>query len=145
MKQGAKLNSIVIVSDEAFTLLMLENYWDSMEAMDEDDFYKPKKQKTSDNTSNTCTDNTEETKATVTGKWTRGQRGSRRFSGWEPQGLLRFNELVQAVVENREQDLHFETQYKIHMKKNIAEKSTKNNKVQATTVAVYCDLDSLSV
>ena len=59
--------------------------------------------------------------------------------------MLRFNTLVQMVKDNREQDLHFEAQYKIHLKKKNEEESTVSSRQQASTVAVYRDLDSLGV
>ena len=146
INQGIKLNSIVSVSDEAFALLLLENYWESMHNMDEDDFYKPKKLNAGNAAaSNTTNSGVEVAKSSNAGKWTGAWRGARRYSGWKPEGLQRFNELATIVTENRKQDLHFEAQYKIHLRKQMTQKVSKNCSQPSTTVAVYRDLDSLGV
>ena len=65
IKQGFKLNSIATVSDEAFMLLLLENCWDYMDNMDEDNFYKPKKRNATKSTIDKTIDNTEDAKNTT--------------------------------------------------------------------------------
>jgi len=48
----------------------------------------------------------------VIGKWTSAWRGSRRYGGWSPEGLNQFNKLVKMVIQDRENNKHFQAQYK---------------------------------
>lgn len=148
VKQGAVVNKIATVSDEAFTLLMLENYWDVMDEMDEDEFYKPLKHNSgkSSNESNSRSEKKTKKKTKVSsGKWTSAWRGSRRFCGWDAKGLLRFNELVKLVEDDRKDDVHFQTQYNINVRRLERNKSSERVPVAAATVPVYRDFASLGV
>ena len=113
-----------------------------MQAMDEDVFYKPRKQNDESNTTN---ERTERKKKVSLGKWTSTWRGSRRFCGWDPEGLLRFNELVAIVEQDRKEDLHFQAQYNIHLKRVYDKKNKRSTTQAAATVPVYRDLAALGV
>ena len=68
------------VSDEAFTLLLLENYWEGWSTKNLDEY---KSEVTIDETTN----QKKKRKATW-GKFTSGTWGSRRFGGWSKEGLI---------------------------------------------------------
>jgi len=83
----------------------------------------------------------------VTGRWTSAWRGSRRYGGWSPEGLHRFNKLVKMVQQDRLTDTHFQPQYEIWLKEMMSDKSkqkvcTRNHQ---PIVRAYRDLTLLGV
>jgi len=90
------------------------------------DYYWPKKWKKSRNdeksegSKNTDSstvmineDNCHGTTMVITGQWTSTWHGSYQYGGWSPEGLNCFNQLVKKVIQDRENDMHFQAQYKI--------------------------------
>jgi len=43
IQAGKKVNNVATISDEAFALLVLENIWEDMLAINIDEYYRPKK------------------------------------------------------------------------------------------------------
>jgi len=108
-KNCAKLpiSEMATISDEAFTLLLLENYWEGWSTKNLDEY---KSEVTIDETTN----QKKKRKATW-GKFTSGAWGSRRFGGWSKEGLIRFNQLYSQVEEDRKKDnaAEVEEQYRL--------------------------------
>jgi len=108
-KNCAKLpiSEMATVSDEAFTLLLLENYWEGWSTKNLDEY---KSEVTIDETTN----QKKKRKATW-GKFTSGAWGSRRFGGWSKEGLVQFNQLYSQVEEDRKKDnaAEVEEQYRL--------------------------------
>ena len=90
------ISEMATVSDEAFTLLLLENYWDQWSTKNIDE-YK------SEVTIDEATNQKKKRKATW-GKFTSGAWGSRRFGGWSKEGLVRFNQLYSQVEQDRKKE-----------------------------------------
>jgi len=170
IQAGKKVNEIATVSDEAFALLVLENIWSDMVKVNIDDYYRPRKRKKKNNedVSQESIDaanlekNNDESSAVnlvkntdanrekwneskvITGKWTNAWRGSRRYGGWSPEGLSRFNRLVKMVIQDRENDTHFQAQYEIWLNEGKGKKKSKE-KSNHTVVKAYRDLESLEI
>jgi len=170
IQAGKKVNKIATVSDEAFVLLVLENIWSDMMKVNIDDYYRPRKRKKKNNkdisqesmnatnleknsgdssavnlveNAEANTEKRNESKV-ITGKWTNAWRGSRRYGGWSPEGLNRFNRLVKMVIQDRENDTHFQAQYEIWLNEGKGKKQTKE-KSNHTVVKAYQDLTSLEI
>jgi hypothetical protein len=126
-----KINDFVSVSDEAFTLLLMENVcWDIMQTITVEEFFVPKQKRKRGTQNRVVGGGTDSGQAVVpgvdnsiaggrkllVGKWTKDWRGSKRFGGWAPEGIARYNELVTMVVDNRKEDVHFQAQYEIHLR-----------------------------
>jgi len=79
------IREMAMISDEAFALLLLENYWESWSTKNVEEY---KTEVTFDESTN----QKKKRKATW-GKYTSGAWGSKRFGGWSKDGLLRFNQL----------------------------------------------------
>jgi len=144
------VNDIATVSDEAFVLLVLENIWDDMMKVSIDDYYRPKKRKkhhdneNDDSTSATTNRDTNQVRnPVITGQWTSAWRGSRRYGGWSPEGLNRFNQLVKMVTQDRVSDTHFQAQYEIWLNENNSKK--RNEKAKQPVIQAYRDLSSLEI
>ena len=151
---GRHVNDIATVSDEAFVLLVLENIWDDMIKVNIDKYYRPKKRKKtqedeegtrSGNSPNAPTNdkNKHDDRSVITGKWTSAWRGSRRYGGWNPEGINHFNRLVKIVQQDRENDSHFQAQYEIWLNESKGKK--QKEKVNNPVVKAYRDLTSLGV
>jgi len=153
---GKKVNEIATVSDKAFVLLVLENIWDDMMNLDIDDYYHPRKRTKSNNAENNKTSTTAKSTAdtmdnndnrngriVVTGQWTSAWRGSRRYGGWSPEGIDRFNRLVKIVKQDRDNDTHFQAQYEIWL--NESKRKKTKEKVKQPLVKAYRDLSALGV
>jgi len=79
----------------------------------------------------------------VTGQWTSAWRGSRRYGGWSPEGIDRFNRLVKIVKQDRDNDTHFQAQYEIWL--NESKRKKTKEKVKQPLVKAYRDLSALGV
>ena len=79
-------------SDEAFTILCLENYWDKWMAG------RKTAMRGSENTEN----GQDATNKTLT-KWTDSRCGHYQFGGWNDAGLVRYNDLYQECKASREE------------------------------------------
>lgn len=90
-------------SDEAFALLLLENYWDQWSTMDLAEY---RNQRAFDAAANKVT-----RRATIHGKWTKGALGATRYGGWEEAGMERFNQLYDFVVADRLEQEGAEREY----------------------------------
>lgn len=78
------VSDIATPSDEALTLLILENSWDRWEQI-----YEMKG---------------DYRKATIATKWTSDPHQASPYSGWTVEGRERFNELRQLVLRDRSED-----------------------------------------
>jgi len=149
-----KVNDIATVSDKAFVLLVLKNIWDNMMTITINDYYQPRKRKkTMDNKNFETTNNANSTteheagdkrqssKTVITGQWTSAWHGSRQYGGWSPEGIDHINKLVKAVIQDRQNNRHFQAQYEIWLNKS----KSKKEKVKQPVVSVYQDLTSLGV
>ncbi len=111
---GATVEAVATVSNEAFALLILENYWDYMELIDESEFNTPTSNKRHHEAH---AEAVEQSKRKASGKWTSAWRGSRRYCGWDTEGLLQFNELVTIVDQDRKVNgIWFQQQYHKHLR-----------------------------
>lgn len=81
------------VSDEAFAILCIENYWDEWANKNVEEY---KSEVAFD-----ATTNTRKKRKTTWGIYTKGATGSRRYGGWSAEGLERFNVLYEKVVQDR--------------------------------------------
>ena len=88
-----KVSEKSMVSDEAFTYLLIENYWDNWATLDLEAY----KNETTYKLNST---KKKERKATW-GKYTKNVYGARCFGGWIDEGRLRFNALHAEVKEDR--------------------------------------------
>jgi len=79
----------------------------------------------------------------ITGKWTSGWRGSRRYGGWNPEGLNCFNKLVKMVQQDKENDTHFQAQYEIWL--NECKNKKQKEKARHPIIRAYQDLTSLEI
>ena len=97
-KHCAKLpiSEMATISDEAFTLVLLENTGRAGQPKKLDEY---KSEVTIDETTN----QRKKRKATW-GKFTSGAWGSRRFGGWSKEGLVRFNQLYSQVEQDRKKE-----------------------------------------
>ena len=77
------------ILDEAFALLLLENYWESWSTKNVEEY----KMEVSYNEN---TNQKKKRKATW-GKFTSGAWGSKWFGGWPKEGLLQFNENYKKI------------------------------------------------
>jgi len=48
--------------------------------------------------------------------------GSCWYGGWSPEGLNHFNKLVKVVIQDRENNTHFQAQYEIWLNKSKSKK-----------------------
>jgi len=87
------VSELATPSDEAFTLLLLENMWDQWSTRDLAEYKDERKY-------NEVTGEWEKRKP-VYGKWTRGARGECHYGGWTEDGVNQFNELCGLVNQNR--------------------------------------------
>jgi len=91
--QKKKVSEMATISDEAFALLLMENYWDYWANLNLQDY---KSEVVYDTGSN------KKIKRTANwGKYTKIAYGARRYGGWTSSGLLRFNELFHQVKADR--------------------------------------------
>jgi len=140
-KHCAKLpiSEMATISDEAFTLLLLENYWDQWSTKNLDEY---KSEVTIDETTN----QKKKRKATW-GKFTSGAWGSRRFGGWSKEGLVRFNQLYSQVEQDRKKDNAAEVEETYRLKCVNSKKAKKERGQLMTTTLIsrlttykrYCD------
>lgn len=143
------INDFVSVSDEAFTLLLLENVWDIMHEVSVEEFFVPKKRKRSQQ-ANTNDQEVEDSgqvgKRLLIGRWTKDWRGSKKYGGWAPDGIARYNELVELVTNDRKNDVHFQAQYEIHLKTVRGLQSIPEDLEQPTVkVKAWQDLAALGL
>lgn len=87
------VSEIATISDEAFTLLLLENHWDEWSNKNVEDYKKEAPYDAKNN-------KTVKRKPTK-GKYTSEGIGAKLYGGWSNEGLLRFNALYDLVTENR--------------------------------------------
>jgi len=94
MTGADRVEKVATASDEAFALLCIENYFEHwlakarhcyMHNKPEGDFEKD-------------VDKSERTKP---GKWTSGRRNPNLNFGWHRDGVIRYNELMKSVKEDR--------------------------------------------
>lgn len=90
-----KISKVATVSDEAFTLLLLENYWDSWSVIDINE-YEGERELNKDKSF--------KRRKSIHGKWTQGGSGKARYTGWSSQGLERMNTLRAIVIFDREKE-----------------------------------------
>ncbi len=95
LKSKKCLQDCSTVNDEAYGLLVLENYWEVWEEM------KEKGRKTSKGLE-------AKTLFTVGGQ---GQGGTKKHRGWNIAGMERFTELVQQIRKDREENRGFDEEY----------------------------------
>jgi hypothetical protein len=118
--------STVSISDEAFLLLCLDNYWDRWmrEASDLD-----------------CTTHTP-------AKFTDSRKGRHHFGGWNVQGLNRFNILYDLVKQDRQRDMEkggqaeselLYTMKSIHEINSIGYNNRKRDRYRPESLVTVCD------
>jgi len=88
-----KASDMATASDEAFTYLLIENYWDNWATLDLETY----KNETTYEINST---KKKKRKATW-GKYTKNAYGARHFGGWMDEGRLRFNDLYAEVRADR--------------------------------------------
>ena len=103
---------IVTKSDEAFALLLYENYIDKWKKQgniedDEDEQYEDcaeedeKKEDDDDSVHSAGSQKKKTISKAVRGKYTCHNNGTMKYGGWSDQGMTRFNELYDLVKEDR--------------------------------------------
>jgi len=116
------------VTDEAFTLVVLENGWEEWIKIDPDSHFGLKNKQEDGNK-----------RKKVGGGWyTKHARGATRFCGWNPAGIERFNELCKIVVNDRERNGEYDVEF---YKKKLSMKKENGSKVATNTVVAYDELD----
>jgi len=88
-------------------------------------------------------DNNHGTTTVITGQWTSAWCGSCQYGGWSPEGLNLFNQLIKIVKQDRENNMHFQAQYKIWLNGRNSKKPKE--KVKQPVIRAYQDLLSLEV
>ena len=85
------ITDFVMVSDEAFIYLILENYWNKWSLQDDDN---------------------------ATTKWMLKRNSGDKYRGWPDEAKLRYNELVLKVLDDREREAskQVEEDYREHVK-----------------------------
>ncbi len=118
-----RLSTFVTVTDEALTLLFLENSWEKWKDM-----------------ANTGNDK-ESSKHSVYSLSGKGN-GARKYQGWNQEGLERMNELVVAVKHDRKVDKNrFEKRYLEEGKRHgVGKEGGKRSKVYPVAVEVFHEL-----
>jgi len=127
------VKEIATVMDEAFTLLILENIWDEWIEMDAVDYLKHQKG------IEKGTEQNSKRRKIGGGKWTSDVNGSVKYSGWNDEGLQRFNELCEMVNENRAKFPEFNRSYLIKNTKN-SENTVCKQPAAKRTFKIYDDL-----
>jgi len=69
------------------------------------------------------------------GKYTKGALGACQYSGWNQDGIIRFNLICQEVKEDREKTM-IEELYKAHCIENVTPKKSKQVKGRETNAYV---------
>ena len=110
------IRDMATISDEAFALLLLENYWESWSTKNVEEY---KTEVAFDESTN----QKKKRKATW-GKYTSGAWGSKRFGGWSKDGLQRFNQLYTEVQKDREKSnaVYVEERYRLRCANNTPRK-----------------------
>jgi hypothetical protein len=86
------MSTFVTVTDEALTLLLLENSWDTWHQTESKSYTRNKED-------------------LLQSKWTVAAKAVGRFGGWKEDGLERFNDLVKEVRKNRLEGNAVEVQF----------------------------------
>ena len=130
---------LVTVSDEAFGLLLYENYVDKW-------IQKFHEERRTLLPSMICTGNKKKSDAgrkkngdgatKIRGKYTKGTVGNCEFGGWSGKGLRRFNELCQTVDQDRQDP-------KASMMEGYLLKEIRRTKFGNTTPVIESDDDSI--
>ena len=101
-------SKIVSISDEAFGLLLIENYLEKWKIMAANvtagnELVDSTEPVDNDNTTEAEADGGQKKKKIrrIPGKFTEKQSGKCKYSGWSHEGMKRFNELHQMVKEDR--------------------------------------------
>jgi len=79
----------------------------------------------------------------ITGKWFSAWHGSHQYGGWSPEGLSHFNKLVKMVIQDRQNDMHFQAQYEIWLNEGKSKK--QKEKSNHPVIRAYWDLALLEV
>ncbi len=127
------VREFVTPSDEAFGYLILENIWDTWKGMSTEECHAVLASRLTLNRRASGGGTKKETGRE--GKWTDPTKSkevsSRRFRGWDPEGIRRFNELIKEVMDDRKTDTgeEFEKQFqqawlKIESEKGKATQNT---------------------
>jgi len=72
------------------------------------------------------------------GKYTKGVWGARHYTGWNHDGIVRFNQLCQEVKEGREKNAITENLYKTYCITNRANPK-KPNQMKSQETKSYVD------
>jgi hypothetical protein len=134
-----KVSSMVTVSDEAFALLELENFWDGWASVDPDEYDK---ERVWDNEKNCFVK-----RKPIPGKWTSNPGGSLRYSGWNEEGIAHYNSLFDLVRKDREDNAGIDDEYLQYCKETKtgqgSNKRAKGQEAVTRVVARVEDLDGL--
>jgi hypothetical protein len=128
---GEKIK-LVTVSDEAFGLLLYENYVDKWIHKYHDE------RRTLQPSMLISTAEKKKRGATkIRGKYTKGSMGNCEFGGWSERGMRRFNELCQTVAEDRQDP-------KAQTMEGYLLQEIRRKKYGETTPAIESDDDSVN-
>ena len=131
-----KVSDMATASDEAFTYLLIENYWDNWATLDLETY---KNETTYENNS------TKKKKRKATwGKYTKNAYGARRFGGWTDEGRLRFNSLYAEVTADRlKNGGRIEELYLSHCVETMTTPKKEREPYNCNIVAVWEDITDL--
>jgi hypothetical protein len=134
VRQRISPSGKVSITDEAFIVLCLENYWEKWKSMSAGAV--------------STTDGANIATGTLT-RWTDARRGHCQFGGWEAEGLHRFNALCHKSRDSRLADTCYDAeaayqQYAIGLYGAYGEKGSKfsgGSKAPRDSVEVFDDFD----
>ena len=109
------VSKIATISDEAFTILLLENSWDVWKEMADRD------------------DDEENTPYATKPRWTNHSLAAKRYQGWCKEAHKRYNELYKKVQMDRESNKTFEINY---LREKVNEKNNKKKRKRELAQAV---------
>jgi hypothetical protein len=133
-----KISDIASPTDEAFTLLVLENIWDSWTAVVVEDYYKGPVATMTAEGKRECK------RKAVIGKYTSEYRRASRFGGWSDEGHTRFVQLRTLVVEDRKDEGGFEKKYLRIQRERVETEEKKSKKKRKRERVDRCIDDDLT-
>jgi hypothetical protein len=131
-KFNTKQSELTTASDEAFTLLVLENIWEPWQKLAE----------STDSLNRELDENGNFKKRNpVSGKFTKNACGARRYCGWDAYGITRFNNLLLQVHKDRQENGAAFDEYFV----NVVNEERKKFHKPVTNVAMPVEpMDELS-
>jgi len=122
------VKEFAMVTNEAFTLVVLENGWEEWIKIDPDSHFGLKNKQEDGN----------KHKKVGGGWYTKHAWGATQFCGWNPAGIQRFNELCKIVQDNRECNGDYDVEF---YKKKLSMKKENGSKAATNMVVVFDELD----